>query len=140
MSYRIRNGTPAEFAARAQSVAFLGSPQIPTRPQLTLPMVASSRLRLSMASPRIRLMFVLISPVGLQRRYAQMSEVNRKITPATQSQNRRIIGIPERLDAQSSILVPRAARNLASQAGCAGQAGAVTRLPSAMASVMARLT
>src|SRR2546423_13172545 len=36
--------------------------------------------------------------------------------------------------------VPRTARNLASQAGCAGQAGAVTRLPSAMASVMARLT
>src|SRR6266446_3122582 len=34
----------------------------------------------------------------------------------------------------------RTARNLASHAGCAGQAGAVTRLPSAMASVIGRLT
>src|SRR5260370_34952435 len=40
----------------------------------------------------------------------------------------------------SSILVPRTARNLASHAGWAGQAGAVTRLPAAMASVIARLT
>src|SRR6266436_2496744 len=40
----------------------------------------------------------------------------------------------------SSIFVPRIARNLASHAGCAGHAGAVTRFPSAMASVIARLT
>src|SRR5260221_12940628 len=38
--------------------------------------------------------------------------------------------------AHNSIFVPRTPRNLASQAGCAGQAGAVTKLASTTASVI----
>src|SRR5258708_454033 len=94
MSYRIRNGAPAEFAARAQSVAFLGSPRIPTRPQLMAPIVANWRPRRSIASPRIKSIFVARVSLGDQRERTKNNRKKTQTRPPAHQRKRRMKEMP----------------------------------------------